>query len=63
MLDILEAKHMLVVIVSSNCTDRLQSLDISVNKEAKELLRAKTNILNALESNIFRKRIFVFQIL
>ena len=35
----LEAKHVLVAIVPANCSDRLQQLDISVNKAAKEFLR------------------------
>ena len=37
----LEANHVLVVVVSANCTDRLQPLDISVNKAAKEFLRGQ----------------------
>ncbi len=38
-LDLLEANRILIVIVPANCTDRLQPLDISVNKAAKEFLR------------------------
>ena len=37
-LALLEAKHIYVV-VPANCTDRLQPLDVSVNKAAKEYLR------------------------
>jgi hypothetical protein len=38
-LDLLQNNHVHVVIVPANCTDRLQPLDISVNKAAKEFLR------------------------
>ena len=37
--EMLEAHHILVVTVPANCTDRLQPLDVSVNKAAKEFLR------------------------
>ena len=37
----LEANHVLAVVVPANCTDRLQPLDISVNKAAKEFLRGQ----------------------
>ena len=37
----LEAHHVFVAIVPANCTDRLQPLDISVNKPAKEFLRGQ----------------------
>ena len=37
----LEAHHVLVAVVPANCTDRLQPLDISVNKAAKEFLRGQ----------------------
>jgi hypothetical protein len=36
---LLETKHVLVAVVPANCTDRLQPLDVSVNKAAKENLR------------------------
>ena len=36
--EMLEAHHILVVTVPANCTDRLQPLDVSVNKGAKEFL-------------------------
>ena len=39
-LSLLKKNHIYYVIVSPNCTDRLQPLDISVNKPAKEFLRA-----------------------
>jgi hypothetical protein len=38
-LEILETKHIDVVFVPANCTDRLQPLDVSVNKPAKTFLR------------------------
>ena len=38
---LLEDNHVLVAIVPANCTDRLQPLDISVNKAAKEFLRGQ----------------------
>ena len=37
---ILEENSIFYVIVPPNCTDRLQPLDISVNKAAKEFLRS-----------------------
>ena len=37
----LEAHHVLVAVVPANCTDRLQPLDVSVNKAAKEFLRGQ----------------------
>lgn len=37
--DLLQNNHIHVMIVPANCTDRLQPLDISVNKAAKEFLR------------------------
>ena len=38
-LSILEENHVRLVLVPANCTDRLQPLDVSVNKSAKEYLR------------------------
>ena len=38
-LDLLRNNHIHVMIVPANCTDRLQPLDVSVNKAAKEFLR------------------------
>lgn len=37
----LDSNHLRLAIVSANCTDRLQPLDVSVNKPAKEFLRRK----------------------
>uniref|UniRef100_A0A1X7SY85 DDE-1 domain-containing protein n=1 Tax=Amphimedon queenslandica TaxID=400682 RepID=A0A1X7SY85_AMPQE len=38
-LSLLQSNHIHLVIVPSNCTDRLQPLDVSVNKAVKENLR------------------------
>ena len=40
-LELLEAKHVFVAVVPAHCTDRLQPLDISVNKAVKEFLRSQ----------------------
>ena len=39
LLKLLEGNHIHVVMVPANCTDRLQPLDVSVNKPAKTFLR------------------------
>ena len=36
---LLEENHILVVLVPSNCIDKLQPLDLSVNKAAKDNIR------------------------
>ena len=41
MLKLLEDNHILYVTIPNNCTDKLQPLDLSVNKPAKDFLRAK----------------------
>ena len=38
-LKMLEENHIDVLLISANCTDRLQPLDISVNEAVKEFLR------------------------
>ena len=38
-LELLENNNIHIVIVAANCTDRLQPLDLSVNKPAKNFLR------------------------
>ena len=38
-LEALEENHILVALVPANCTDRLQPLDVSVNKSVKKFLR------------------------
>ncbi len=40
-LEMLEANNILVVSVPANCTDRLQPMDLSVNKSAKDFMRGK----------------------
>ena len=37
----LEENNVRVVIIPANCTDRLQPLDLSVNKVAKDFLRTQ----------------------
>ena len=56
-LKVLEDNHIEHVVVPANCTDRLQPLDLSVNKPAKEFLRRKfqewfaSQIADKLESD------------
>lgn len=40
-LKLLEEHHLMYVIVPPNCTDRLQPLDVSVNRAAKHFMRTK----------------------
>ena len=40
-LSLLNNNHLRLAIVPANCTDRLQPLDVSVSKPAKEFLRGK----------------------
>jgi len=40
-LQALKENHILVALVPANCTDRLQLLDISVNKSIKQFLRGE----------------------
>lgn len=39
LLKLLDAKNINVILIPANCTDRLQPLDLSINKAAKEFLR------------------------
>ena len=41
MLQLLEENYIDVIFVPPNCTDQLQPLDLSMNKSAKDLLKAK----------------------
>ena len=41
MLKLLDDNYINVTLVPANCTDRLQPLDLSVNKAAKEYLRGE----------------------
>lgn len=40
-LNLFQANNLMYVIVPPNCTDRLQPLDVSVNRAAKQFLRNK----------------------
>lgn len=40
-LQLLEANNILYVMIPPNCTDRIQPLDLSVNKPVKDFLKAK----------------------
>lgn len=40
-LNLLQSNDFMYVIVPPNCTDRLQPLDVSVNRAAKQFLRSK----------------------
>ena len=40
-LKILEENNILFVTIPNNCTDRLQPLDLSINKPAKDVVRAR----------------------
>lgn len=39
LLKLLDTNNITVILIPANCTDRLQPLDLSVNKTAKEFLR------------------------
>ena len=48
-LKLLDDSHILYITVPNNCTDRLQPLDVSVNKPTKDFLRAKFQKWYSLE--------------
>ena len=50
-LEALEENHILVALVPANCTDRLQPLDVSVNKSVEEFLRDQFHHWYASEEN------------
>jgi hypothetical protein len=41
MFNLLQKNNVHIVIIPANCTDRLQPLDVSVNKAAKDFLRSQ----------------------
>ena len=41
LLNLLDSHHINVALIPPNCTDRLQPLDLSINKAAKDFLRSK----------------------
>ena len=40
-MDLLEDNNILVVNIPANCTDRLQPMDLSINKSVKDFMRSK----------------------
>lgn len=40
-MSLLESRNILIAIVPANCTDRLQPLDVRVNKPVKDFLQSK----------------------
>ena len=60
-LKLLDTKNIDVVIIPASCTDRLQPLDLSINKAAKEFLRGKfqewyaMQIFNQLQGKVEKK--------
>ena len=44
LLKLLDENNISVVLIPPNCTDRLQPLDVNVNKSAKEFLRRKFHV-------------------
>ena len=55
--EMLEKNHILVVKIPANCTDKLQPMDLSVNKAVKDFLRQKfmewylTQVMEKLSKN------------
>ena len=49
MLSLLDQYHINVALIPPNCTDRLQPLDLSINKAAKDFLRGKFREWYALQ--------------
>ena len=47
--EVLEENHILVALVPANCTDKLQPLDVSINKSVKEFLRDQFHLWYASE--------------
>ena len=40
-MDLLEENNIFVVNIPANCTDRLQPMDLSINKSVKDFMRSK----------------------
>lgn len=63
LLKLLDENNVSVILIQPNCTDRLQPLDISVNKTAKEFLRRKflawyaENICAQLEGKLPKEQV------
>ena len=63
LLKLLDENNVSVVLIPPNCTDRLQPLDVSVNKSAKEVLRRKfhawyaENICAQLEGKLPKQQV------
>ena len=63
MLKLLDENYVSVVLISPNCTDRLQPLDVSVNKTAKEFIQRKfhtwyaENICDQLEGKLPKQQV------
>ena len=49
MLSLLDQYHINVTLIPSNCTDRLQPLDLSINRAAKDFLHGKFREWYALQ--------------
>ena len=62
-LKLLDENNVSVVLIPPNCTDRLQPLDVSINKSAKEFLRRKfhswyaENICAQLEGKLPKQQV------
>ena len=56
LLTLLDDNNINVILIPPNCTDRLQPLDLSVIKAAKEFLRRKFNEWYICQANVFAIR-------
>ena len=52
---LLERNHIDFVFVPPNCTDRLQPLDLSVNKPAKDFLKGKFQLQQWYSDKVFNQ--------
>ncbi len=54
-LSVLEAKHVLIAIATANCTDRLRSLDVRVNKLQENLFTGSSrSVVTSRSVNNYR---------